>query len=85
MKLSANQYQGGDIQHYKNKDAGMTIKSQKMVNCESAPPTMLVYVCVCMCVRVLAGECMMFWLSGWVGRAFFHHGASSALQSRDVR
>ena len=37
-----------------------------------------------MCVRLLAGECM-FRLSGWVGRVFFHHGASSSLQSKDVR
>ena len=38
VKLSANQYQGGDIQRYKNKDAGMTIKLREMVNRESAYP-----------------------------------------------
>ena len=32
MKLSANHYQGGDIQCYKKKDAGMTIKLQEMIN-----------------------------------------------------
>ena len=31
VKLSANQYQGSDIQRYKNKDAGMTIKLREMV------------------------------------------------------
>ena len=38
VKLSANQNKGGDIQRYKNKDAGMTIKLQEMVNRKSASP-----------------------------------------------
>ena len=52
MKLSANQYQCGDIQQYKNKDAGMTIKSQEMVNHESA--SIPYYASVCMCIYVCA-------------------------------
>ena len=72
VKLSANQYQGGDIQQYKNKYAGMTIKSQEMVNRESASNTMLVYVCACTTWWV--HDILVVWVGGkgiFSPRSFF--------------